>query len=417
MRTSHYPQDPAFMDACDELGILVMDAIPGCQYIGSTTFKNHSYQNMRDLIRRYRNHPCIIAWELSLNETGFDSTYAQKAVDIGHAEYPGNQCFVSGWKFDNIYDVYIRATQHGARDYAGSAPFIISEYGHWDYGGHPSTSDVHRAEGLPGPYGGGEADMLQQAWNHQEGLHLNRGVSFLSGDGLWCGIDLACFPSGVLDTFRLPKFSYYFFQSQRDPNLIIPGINSGPMVFIANYWTASSPTDVKVFSNCEQVKLYINDVLQDTRTPDTAYPTANLLHPPFTFTGLTFQAGELKAEGLINGQVVATHIVRTPGSAVSLSVEFDVTDVPANGSETVFIYASILDSNGTLVSYASNKVTFDVTGEGTLINPSTVTAEAGIATALVRVTTEAGQINVIASSPGLADAVESFTSIPATNLY
>jgi len=166
VRTSHYPQDPAFMDACDELGILVMDAIPGCQYIGSTTFKNHSYQNMRDLIRRDRNHPCIIAWELSLNETGFDSTYARKAVDIGHAEYPGNQCFVSGWKFDNIYDVYIRATQHGARDYAGSAPLIISEYGHWDYGGHPSTSDVHRAEGLPGPYGGGEADMLQQAWNH-----------------------------------------------------------------------------------------------------------------------------------------------------------------------------------------------------------------------------------------------------------
>jgi hypothetical protein len=412
VRTSHYPQDPAFMDACDELGILVMDEIPGFQYFGGTTFRDRSYQNMRDMIRRDRNHPCVIAWELSLNETNFDSTYANNALSIGHAEYPGG--YISGWKFDTIYDIFIATPSkliklYGAREYPGDAPFIISEYGHWEYGGDGCASDAHRAPDIPDKYAGGETAMLNQVLNHQDGLNQNRGMTYLCGDGLWVGIDYGPYPSGVLDSFRLPKFSNYFFQSQRDPNLDLSylGVDSGPMVFIANYWTASSPTDVKVFSNCEQVKLYINDVLQDTRSPDTG---TNLQHPPFTFTGLTFTSGELKAEGLIDGEVVATHIVNTPGSADSLLVEFDVTDVPANSSETIFVYASILDSAGTLVPDASDEVTFSVSGQATLASPTTVDAEAGIATALIRVTDQPGLITVTATASGLTSDDASITS-------
>ncbi|MBN1764385.1 MAG: DUF4982 domain-containing protein [Sedimentisphaerales bacterium] len=405
IRTSHYPPDPAFLDACDELGIVVMDEIPGFQYVGGELFKSRSYQTMRDMIRRDRNHPCVIAWELSLNETNFDSTYAQTAMDIGHAEYPGDQCYVSAWMYDSIYDIYIATPTAGARSYSGNKPLIISEHGHWEYGGGSgSTSDVHRADDIPGDsFGGGEEPMLQQAWNHQESHHLNRGLSNMCGDGLWVGIDYGAWPSGVYDFLRLPKFSAYFWQSQRraDLDLSYLDIDSGPMVFIANNWAASSPTDVKVFSNCEQVKLYINDVLQDTRSPDTAYPTANLAHPPFTFEGLTFQAGELKAEGLINGQVVASHTVQTPGSASSIWVEFDITDVPANGSESIFVYAYVHDSKGMVVPDASNEITFSVTGESALVTPSTVSAEAGIATALIRVSDQPGTILVDATSSGL----------------
>jgi len=418
VRTSHCrPHDPAFLDACDELGLMVLDPIPGTHYIGGTLFKERSYQTMRDLIRRDRNHPCVIAWELSLNETWWtDPDYTPTAVSIGHAEYPGDQCYVAGWKDGGmwgepaLYDIFICTPSAGAEDYTGPLPLIVSEHGHWEYGGHPSTSDVHRAAGLPGPYGGGEADMLQQAWNHQESHHLNRGLSNMCGDGVWVGMDYMAYPSGVLDKFRLPKFSCYFWQSQRDPNLIIPGIDSGPMVYIANYWTSSSPTDVRVYSNCDQVKLYINDVLQDTRNPDTSEPTANLLHPPFTFASLTWQSGELKAEGLIGDEVVATHIVNTPGSADSLLVEFDITDVPANGSETIFVYASILDTNGTVVPDASNEVTFSVTGQASLVSPATVDAEAGIATALIRVSDLPGLITVTATASGLDNDNASITS-------
>jgi hypothetical protein len=409
VRTSHYAQDPAFMGACDELGIMIMDEIPGFQYVGNSTFQNRSYQDMRDMIRRDRNHPCVIAWELSLNETNFNSSYANSAYSIGHAEYPGNQCFVAGWKVTGTSypDIYIATPSAGARTYSGSKPLMISEYGHWEYQEVENYySDVHR--GYVGDYYYGESAMLNQVANHQDGLNQNRGMTYLCGDNLWVGIDYGPYPSGVLDIYRLPKFSYYFFQSQRDPNVVLTGIDSGPMVYIANYWTASSPTTVKVFSNCEQVKLYKNDVLQATQSPDTG---TNLQHPPFTFTGLTFTSGQLKAEGLIGGEVVATHIVTTPGTATALSVAFDVNDVPANGSETITVNASILDSNGTLVPTASStNVTFSVTGPATLASPAAITSEAGIATAYIRVSDQPGLITVTATASGLTTGNAAITS-------
>jgi beta-galactosidase len=126
VRTSHNAPDPSFLDACDEFGILVMDCIPGFQFIGGEKFREQSFQNMRDTIRRDRNHPSVILWELSLNETDYDSAFAHRAMQIGHEEFPGDQCFVAGWKFPSIYDVFIRATQHGARNYSESTPLVIS---------------------------------------------------------------------------------------------------------------------------------------------------------------------------------------------------------------------------------------------------------------------------------------------------
>src|SRR4029077_16208366 len=76
--------------------------------------------------------------------------------------------------------------------------------------------------------------------------------------------------SGVMDVFRLPKFGYWFFRSQRDATETIAQGQIGPMLFIANYWTAESPLDVRVFSNCEEVALYLNDKLVERRRPDTS---------------------------------------------------------------------------------------------------------------------------------------------------
>jgi beta-galactosidase len=153
VRTAHYAQDPAFLNACDEYGIMVMDSIPTSEhYWGGTTFENRSYQQMKDMIRRDRNHAGIITWELSLNETWTTTEYDANAVNIGHTEYPGS--YISGWKSDTLYDVYI-TTPHNppGRDYSGTAGLIISEYGHFGFGGATSSSDVYRSSG--------EAAMLQ----------------------------------------------------------------------------------------------------------------------------------------------------------------------------------------------------------------------------------------------------------------
>lgn len=394
VRLSHNLQDPSFLDACDELGLLVMACIPGFQFIGGQKFREHSFQDMRDLIRRDRNHPSVILWELSLNETEFDSAFARRAMEIGHEEFPGDQCFVSGWKFDDIYDVFIRATQHGARQYAGDAPLVISEYGHWDYGEGNSTSDVDRKDG--------EHAMLVQARNHQESLNANRSLPFLCGDGLWVGIDFQTYPSGVIDYFRLQKFSYYFYQSQRDPRLKFDGIDSGPMIFIANYWTENSPRDVTVFSNCDSVRLLLNGELIATRRPDQNSISDHLLRPPFTFENVPWQAGELKAIGFLDGEAAVEHIRRTPGPPEAIDLHFEINHEPkADGEEIFFVYANILDQNGTIVPSFSDWIEFEVIGPAIFVSPSRVQAEAGVAAAVIRVTEKSGAIAIRVVHPQL----------------
>ncbi len=96
VRLSHYPQLPDFLDACDELGVVVMNCIPGWQFIGGEKFMAACEGDARMLIRRDRNHPCVVLWELSLNETAMPEGVMRRLHEIGHEEYPGDQMFTCG---------------------------------------------------------------------------------------------------------------------------------------------------------------------------------------------------------------------------------------------------------------------------------------------------------------------------------
>jgi beta-galactosidase len=91
-------------------------------------------------------------------------------------------------------------------------------------------------------------------------------------------------------------------------------------------------------------------------------------------------------------------------------VAFDTTDVPANGSDFIFVYASVVDSNGTLIPTSTKTVTFSVTGQASLFSPASVNAEAGIAVALVRVTDQPGLITVTATASGLTSGNAAFST-------
>ena len=95
VRLSHYPHAPAFMDACDELGLVVMNCIPGWQFFNheDPAFTELQYENSRLLVRRDRNHPCVILWEVSLNETSMPQEFIRTTHAIAHEELPGDQCF------------------------------------------------------------------------------------------------------------------------------------------------------------------------------------------------------------------------------------------------------------------------------------------------------------------------------------
>jgi hypothetical protein len=403
IRGSHYPHSPAFYDACDALGVLVLDAQTGWQYY-NTAVDAATFQELRDMIRRDRNHPSVVAWEASLNESNFTDAWALSAHNIVHAEYPGDQAYSGQWILSRA-DISLGASQAGIRSSADSRPIIVDEYGDWDYGGSSSTSRQAREAG--------DAAMLTQANNVQDGLNNNMALSWFSAGSYWDYADYGGFTSygitrcGLVDMYRLPKHAYYFQQSQRDPNVTISGVDSGPMVYIANQWTPSSPTTVRVYSNCAQISLYLNNNLIGTRSPDTG---TSLLHPPFNFAVGSFTAGTLRADCLIGGAVRANFTRQTPTTAAAIRLRPEATTLLADASDTRLVFVDVVDANGTVVPTNTSAVTVYVTGEGSLVGPSPLTMKGGQLAFWVRSTRTAGSIALTASSSGLTQATATLTS-------
>ena len=403
IRLSHYPHAPAFMDACDELGLVVMDCIPGWQFFNreDPEFTEIQYENCRRLLRRDRNHPCVILWEVSLNETDMPDEFIRRTHAIGHEEYPGDQTFTCGWT--EGYDVFIQARQHGGCRDVTDRPCVISEYGDWEYYAQNAGLEQQAwADLAPDEANSrqlrwhGEAALLQQATNFQE-AHNDNLKTIAFADGLWVMFDYNrgyapdIESSGCMDLFRLPKFSRAFFRSQRPASESLPEAESGPMIFIASYWTPGSSSDVRVFSNCDEVELRLNGELVERRRPDENRISTHLAHPPFTFQLKRFEPGTLEAIGYIGGRETARHAVRTPGPPERLELRLDESGRPfgADGKDVTFLHAEVKDASGTTVPDAWENVFFGATGGIQLVGANPFSSEAGIATILVQ--TEARQ--------------------------
>jgi Glycosyl hydrolases family 2/Glycoside hydrolase family 2 C-terminal domain 5/Glycosyl hydrolases family 2, TIM barrel domain/Glycosyl hydrolases family 2, sugar binding domain/Domain of unknown function (DUF4982) len=403
IRGSHYPHAPAFYDACDALGVLVMDAQTGWQnFSSSTTFVNNTYQELRDMIRRDRNHPSVVVWEANLNESQYTDAWAQMAHNIVHAEYPGDQAFSGQYQFTRS-DIFIEASQHNVRASTDTRPIIIDEYGDWDYGGVSSTSRQPRESG--------DNAMLTAANNVQDGQGKNIVLSWFSADGYWLFADYGGYQgisrSGLVDMMRLPKHAYYLMQSQRDPGATVTGVDSGPMVYIANQWTSTSPTTVRVYSNCDQVSLYLNNTLVSTRSPDTG---TGLQRPPFNFSVGSYTAGTLRADCLIGGTMRASHTRQTPGTASAIRLRPEGTTLRADLGDTRLVFIDVVDANGTVVPTDSHQVMLSVSGPGSIVGPTTITMKGGQLATWIKPGRTAGTITVTASSSGLTSGTATLTS-------
>ena len=435
---SHYPQDPAFMNACDELGLLAIVSNPGWQFVGDEIFKKRVYKDAREMVRRDRNHPSVAIWEAALNESD-NSSLAAELYQIVHEEFPGPGCYTAGDPIGKVvpgfdgWDITYAGRGHGDP----SRPSWIREWGDQVDNWSDQQGRVRVARSW------GEMPLLVQASAHMSSLNrIYESKTKLAGADLWAGIDAyrgyhhQPFLGAPLDLFRIPKFDYYMFQSQRPVQAQAARAGSGPMIFIANYATFYSPLEVAVFSNCEQVRLTQNGKVVATQEPDQGF---KIPHPPFTFKVGDFSSartmlfanpaspdapwtpiGELLAEGFIGGKVVVKHLLHSPGvpQGIRLRVDTCGIDPVADGADWVRVYADICDAREMTYPYGDDMVTFSVGGEGAVIgdkrifaNP--VRAEAGIATALVRMTKTAGLVTVRASAPGLKDATLEFRSVRA----
>jgi beta-galactosidase len=394
IRLSHYPQSPAFLDACDELGLVVIDAIMGWQFYNDTdAFRAYCYRSASELIRRDRNRPSVLAWEVSLNETQMPIFFMEKLDKIVHEEYPGKNVYSCGW-MDDVYDIYLQARQHRILHphELDNKPYSVSEYGDWEYySKNAGLNQDNLPNGLRDELSSrqlrayGEKRLLQQAYNLQESHNDNLNTVAYS-DSYWVMYDYnrGYHPniesSGMMDIFRLPKFGYYFYQSQKD-------VSEGNVLKIATFWDKNSPLDVKVFSNADEVQLFLNDKLIGSQKPDVDKNSTKLSHPPFTFKMNSFEAGTLKAVGFINGKQVSKEIVKSPKTATKLKIWIDESGKKpqAGVNDVVFCYIAAVDENGTINPYFTDEVTVTINGDAKIMNPEIIKAEAGIATALIKI--------------------------------
>ena len=424
VRMSHYPHAEAFLNACDELGILVMNSLTGWQFFGNETFQKNAIQDIRDMARRDRNHPSIIFWEASLNETQMSESFMQAAAKTLNEEIPFGNNFTACWIDNENYDLFIPARQHSkAPDYwtkynKGNRKIFIAEYGDWEYyaqnAGFNQTEfsnlkeDERTSRQLRAH---GEKRLLQQAYNFQEAANSNRKGINTIGEANWVMFDYNrgyspdLESSGISDIFRIPKFAYAFYQSQRDANVVLDTkLVSGPMVTIANYWAETSPLNVTVYSNCDEVGLYLNDVLVAKQKPLINENSDKLKHPPFVFKMDKFIPGTLRADGFINGKKVVSNLVKTPESATKIELAYDISATPINADspDMIFVYAKIVDANGTVVPTATNEVSFSLSeGNAELIGENPVKAEAGIATIILKTKNLKSPIKLLAKSDDL----------------
>ncbi len=422
VRAAHYPLSPAFLDACDELGLLVTTANPGWQFYNDKDprFRARLFDDTRSLVRRDRNRPALFLWETAINETDNTPIEALKQLhQIVHAEdpFPGVYTVTDAYLAEPAGFDFLYSGNH-----EGPKNSYTREYGD---GGRVDNFFSHNASVRVHPSWGEHAaiEQLKRRFGELDGVYGSDPIEI--GAALWAGIDHNRgyhpdpFWGGLLDTFRVPRYSYSFYQSQISPDDRAPGTQARARVFITNELTQVSEPDVIVLSNCEQVRLTWLGKIVGISSPAAEY--AHLPHPPFIFkdvfhfdeiaTNWRDRTGSITmvAEGLIGGKVVCTEVKRYPErtTGIVLSVADEGVGIQADGSDFVPVRATIVDNKGVRKVLAQDDVTFEVEGEGSLIggpanHANPVKAQFGIATALVRSTTRPGLIRVRARSAGLS---------------
>jgi len=464
IRASHYPLDPASMEACDELGMFCIVAIPGWHYWSNKPiFERRVNQNIRDMVRRDRNHASVIMWEPILNETHYPASFAIRAHEIVHEEYPYQGAFTAcdshapGQEvydvsfghpftndfFNNVQDDTPENRKKLQMDYAKEDRCVFTrEFGSCvdDWTSQNTPSRVVRDWG--------ERPQLVQAKHYANPDYVFTSWETLYdapkqhiGGSVWHSFDHQrgyhpdSFWGGIADGFRQPKYSYYMFASQRDVSE-----KNKPMIFIANEMTPFSEPDVTVFTNCEEVRLIIHE--KDTLVQKVTDMKLKMPHPAVIFKDV-FNFIDVKnlhsqkkkhqvsliAEGLIDGKVVATYkrMPATRPAKIVISIEDNKNSLVANGSDFVRVIASVCDENGNIKRLNESEILFEIEGEGELMGDHTIFAnpkkiEWGTAPILVKSTLKAGAIKIRASlvdeginSPS-AGEIE-FKSIPSNDVF
>ena len=421
IRTAHYPQDPSFMDACDELGLFIIVATPGWQYWNKDPqFAEKVHQNTRSIIRRDRNHPCVLMWEPILNETRYPEQFALEALQITKDEYPypyrpvaaadmhsagvaEHYDVVYGWPGDD----FVSDGSPIGDPKKVKQPILTREFGELvdDWYAHNNLNRASRSWG--------ERPMLMQAMSlHQTTTELFKTTGQFIGGCQWHPFDHQRgyhpdpYWGGDYDAFRQPKTAAAMFTAMLTPSTTPEGSPEG-IITIAHEMTQFSDKDVTVFSNCDSVRLTMYDGEHCWTLPVhqgvVVFPDAwNFFEArDYSYTQRSWQKVKMTAEGIVNGKVVCRDEKMPSRRSTKLRLRADEMGKPlvADGSDFIVIVCEVTDDNGNVRRLAKENIRFTVKGEGEIIGDASINAnpravEWGSAPVLIRSTKKAGKIKV-----------------------
>jgi hypothetical protein len=245
--------------------------------------------------------------------------------------------------------------------------------------------------------------------SEQELLAQSQGLSAMYNDIVpryWSGTVCTMFDegtsNGVMSANRMPKFAYYFSQSQREIDEEELRAFADPVCVIASYWIPEQSKGVRIYSNCHQVELFVDGVSVGRRSPEMSPSSVNLPHPSFYFDVNCTKPGTLKAFGYDKDDApIAECVVSTPGEPVRLRLVLDESGTHIGANDIIMVHCYVLDGNGNTVVTCDEGVEFDVTGTAQMLTPSIVKCEAGVATAIIRTGMSANDFAISAKCRGM----------------
>ena len=369
-RSAHNAPTPELLEACDHLGMLVMDEN---RLVGSD--RQH-LQWFKEQVLRDRNHASVGIWSLGNEEFSIQSTPA------GGRAAATMQALVK--RLDPTRPVTCNAAV--GNDFTGINPVI--EVRGWSYhigkdnmdayhAAHPTQPNVGSEQGSTvttrGIYANDPARGYMSAYddNFQEWSNTaEQWVSFfstrpwLSGGFVWTGFDYRGEPTpygwpcvnshfGILDTCGFPKDNFWFYQAWW---------TSTPMLHLLPHWNWAGREgqiiDVRAESNCDEVELLLNGTSLGRR----AMPRTSELK-----WKVPFAAGTLSARGFKAGRMVTETKVETTGPSEAIQLVPDRTVTSADGEDLAVFTVAVVDAAGRVVPTAENAVSFDLAGPGKII--------------------------------------------------
>jgi beta-galactosidase len=382
VRCSHYPQSAAFLDACDELGLLVWEELPGWGYIGDAAWQDVAVQDVKSMIRRDRNRPSVVIWGVRINESKNNPELYQRTTAMAKSlddSRPTSGAMIGGlhsikdWSEDVFaYNDYAHDSTNGKMNLnppLPGVPYLITEAVGQVVGIGPSTNHIYRRVADPALQ---EKQATYHAQTHDQAGRDKR----YSGVIAWCAFEYASsvkvafeglkYP-GVADTFRIPKLGASFYQSQVSPkvrSVIQPNF----------YWDFGPRTPqgpgkhVAIFSNCERLELFINGKLHATILPDrTTFP--HLQYPPF-FTDLELDGTahpELRIAGYVNGKIALSKSFSSDTTKDQFLLATDDVNLIADGADATRLSFMVADKFGARRAFAGGKISFEIAGPGVLV--------------------------------------------------